>query len=99
MLHVSPVMGSKIGGVMPKEAFKTENEKVVVGWSKENGYVEIAVNLGEDSKIQVLTLGKKNEIKYGSFFNDIYATFEDEEEFNKFLKVLKRAGKQAFKKS
>jgi hypothetical protein len=84
--------------VMPKEAFKTEDEKVVVGWSK-NGYVEIGVSLGDDTKIQVIQFGKKkHEIAYASFYDDVFATFDDEEEFNKFLKALTRAGKQAFGK-
>ena len=76
---------------MPKETFKTADEKVVVGWSK-RGWVELSVGIGED----LIILSSYGGQKHAEYARDLVANFDDEKEFNKFLKALARAGKQAF---
>jgi hypothetical protein len=80
---------------MPKEAFKTgTDEKLVVGWSKSNEFVELGLGIG----IPFVLLESVKVGDVASIEEDLFYTFDNEKELTKFIRALMRARKQAFGK-
>lgn len=78
---------------MPKETISDGlGGTVIVGWDKEVGHGQLAVDLGR--KFKFVSEGKDSTEEY----TGLYFTFENRGDYNRLIKALRRARDGAFGK-
>lgn len=90
LLHVSPVTGNLIGGVMPKDTQKDGTNILYTSWGN-HGTVQVCIDSKKEF-VFIKDIGKDTGIYQGLAFN-----FATQEEVDKHIRSLKRAARKAFK--
>jgi hypothetical protein len=75
-------------GVMPKEVFEGSELNLSVRWPQ---FSEVEIGIESNNPIYILEDGNME-----GPFHTLVMNFEDKDEFDHFIKVLKRAGRKTF---
>lgn len=83
---------------MPKETLNGSfGDKVIVGWDKEVGHGQLAVDLGRPF-VFTSDLAKVGTKEGAEEFSSLYFTFEHRDDYNRLIKLLRKARDGAFGK-